>query len=84
MENQPTDPSKWFTPADIVKGIVFFSGMIISTVSLFYNLKSEIHDNKIFNEADKRIVNYRLNSLEAHFSQSAILPKSPEITNRIK
>ncbi len=82
QESQPH--ISWFTKLmsleNIFKATVLFVTLFVQGVIVFYNLKSEIHDNKTFDTAEKQVINYRLQNLEARFQQAeAILPKEIKI-----
>lgn len=49
---------------NILKGAVLVIGFIAQGFLLFYNVRSEIHDNKTNYEADKRIIEFRLSALD--------------------
>lgn len=71
----------------------FFSGLkpkpddlklVIALVVAYYGLKMEIQENRIVNQADKAIINFRLNDLENKLSSSniphlATLPRETKI-----
>jgi len=65
---------------DVVKlilGAVAFAGM-------WFDLKMEVRANKTYYEADKRIINYRLATVEkccGIAAQYAVLPKETKIEN---
>ncbi len=69
-----------FKTENIYKAAFAMIGLLIQGVCIFYSVKQEIHDNKTFDTAEKQIINYRLQSLESHFTQAqAILPKEIKI-----
>jgi hypothetical protein len=53
-----------FEPRDYIKFAGFCIMFILQGFTLYFNLRSEIHDNKTNYEADKKIINYRLADLE--------------------
>ena len=71
----------------------FFSGLkpkpddlklVIALIVAYYGLKMEIQENRIVNNADKAIINFRLNDLESKLSSDkmphfAILPKETKL-----
>jgi hypothetical protein len=62
-----------FTFEDFIKA----AGFVGVFMAGYYNLVSEIRENKIVNNADKVIINFRLDKLESRLklpNQSAILP----------
>lgn len=54
----------------------------------YYNLVSEIRENKIVNNADKVIINFRLDKIEAALhindvpSSVAVLPSQPNVPKK--
>lgn len=68
-----------FTFEDFVKLAGFMTTFLIG----YYNLVSEIRENKIVNNADKAIINFRLDKLESSLGVNAIgggvaiLPSQP-------
>lgn len=68
-----------FTFEDFIKLTGFMTTFIIG----YYNLVSEIRENKIVNNADKAIINFRLDKIEAAIGLNnsvpsvAILPSQP-------
>jgi hypothetical protein len=50
----------------------------------YYNLVNEIRENKIVNNADKVIINFRLDKIESvlHLRTEAILPTSPSVPKK--
>lgn len=54
----------------------------------YYNLVSEIRENKIVNNADKVIINFRLDKIESRLnigdvpSSVAILPSQPNVPKK--
>lgn len=69
-----------FTFEDFVK----LAGFLVTFLIGYYNLVNEIRENKIVNNADKVIINYRLDKLEGmqNFRQEAILPSSPNVPKK--
>ncbi|CAK0764637.1 hypothetical protein CCP3SC1AL1_350005 [Gammaproteobacteria bacterium] len=65
-----------FTTENLFKGTMFLMTMFLQGVIVFYNVKAEIHDNKINYEADKRVVEFRLHAIEQNM---AVLPKEVKI-----
>ena len=71
-----------FTGKDVIH-LVGFAGM---QMTLYFNLVSEIRQNKVFDEADKKVIDYRLRSLEkgnlsdkGNIAEYAILPKETKL-----
>jgi len=50
----------------------------------YYNLVNEIRENKIVNNADKLIINFRLDKIEStlNLKQEAILPQVPQVPKK--
>lgn len=69
-----------FTFEDFIK----LAGFMVTFMVGYYNLVNEIRENKIVNNADKVIINYRLDKLEGmlNFRQDAILPNSPSVPKK--
>lgn len=67
-----------FTATDVVK----LGGLIVALATQFYLLKSEIHDAKSSDKADKQVINYRLTELERCCNISAIKPEEIKIETR--
>jgi hypothetical protein len=73
-----------FTFEDFIKA----AGFLVVFMSGYYNLVSEIKENKIVNNADKVIINFRLATVENLLnvkplpSQSAILPQQPNVPKK--
>lgn len=63
--------------ADFVK----LMGMAFMLMGQYYMLKTEIHDTRTMDKADKQIINYRLTELEKRCNISAIRPKEIKITS---
>lgn len=72
-----------FEGKDVIKLITLVFGFM----TLYFNLKTEIHESKIVNNADKAIINFRLNTIEdvLKINKSvmgvATLPQNPERKN---
>lgn len=69
-----------FTFEDFIKLVGFFTTFMFG----YFNLVQEIRDNKMANNADKVIINYRLSTLEEKLGIEvpngvAILPPTPTI-----
>lgn len=71
-----------FTGKDVIQ-LVGFAGMLMT---MYFNLVSEIRQNKVFDEADKKVIDYRLKDLEKRTlsyndkpMQFAVLPKETKI-----
>ena len=73
-----------FTFEDFIK----LTGFLITFMVGYFNLVSEIRENKIVNNADKVIINFRLDKVESMLNinnipnQSAILPQPPNVPKR--
>ena len=73
-----------FTFEDFIK----LTGFLITFMVGYFNLVSEIRENKIVNNADKVIINFRLDKVESMLNinnipnQSAILPQQPNVPKR--
>ena len=69
-----------FTFEDFVK----LAGFMVTFMVGYYNLVNEIRENKIVNNADKVIINFRLDKLESalHLKQEAILPQVPQVPKK--
>lgn len=67
---------KIFSSENIIKALFGAVGLFMQGVIVFYNVKQEIHDNKILDTADKQVINFRLQALEQNFG---ILPKETKI-----
>jgi hypothetical protein len=73
-----------FTFEDFVK----LSGFMVTFLVGYYNLVSEIRENKIVNNADKVIINFRLDKIESRLNISdvpssvAILPSQPNVPKK--
>lgn len=73
-----------FTFEDFVKMAGFMTTFLIG----YYNLVSEIRENKIVNNADKAIINFRLDKLESSLGVNAmsggvaILPSQPNVPKK--
>lgn len=74
-----------FTTEDFVKGI----GFIASIMALYFNLKSDLSELRIVNNADKVIINFRLDELEKAVNKGitnnpavAILPNSINVPKK--
>lgn len=73
-----------FTFEDFIKLTGFMTTFLIG----YYNLVSEIRENKIVNNADKVIINFRLDKIEAAIGLNksnqgvAILPSQPNAPKR--
>lgn len=50
----------------------------------YYNLVNEIRENKVVNNADKVIINFRLDKIEGvlNLRQEAILPQVPQVPKK--
>jgi hypothetical protein len=50
----------------------------------YYNLVNEIRENKVVNNADKVIINFRLDKIEGalNLKQEAILPQVPQVPKK--
>lgn len=68
----PQPANSYFTPENVFKLCGLLITATIQGCVLFFMLKTEIHDNKVLDTADKQIINFRLASLE---NQAAVLPK---------
>ena len=73
-----------FTITDFIK----FAGFAFTGLMFFFNLRDEIRENKIVNNADKVIINYRITTIEDFLKINnkpsigvAILPQVPERKN---
>jgi hypothetical protein len=73
-----------FTFEDFVK----LAGFMVTFLVGYYNLVSEIRENKIVNNADKVIINFRLDKIESRLNISdvpssvAILPSQPNVPKK--
>lgn len=73
-----------FTFEDFVK----LAGFMVTFLVGYYNLVSEIRENKIVNNADKVIINFRLDKIEAALhindvpSSVAVLPSQPNVPKK--
>lgn len=73
-----------FTFEDFVK----LAGFMVTFLVGYYNLVSEIRENKIVNQADKVIINFRLDKIESALninnvpSSVAILPSQPNVPKK--
>jgi len=73
-----------FTFEDFVK----LAGFMVTFLVGYYNLVSEIRENKIVNNADKVIINFRLDKIESRLnigdvpSSVAILPSQPNVPKK--
>jgi hypothetical protein len=73
-----------FTFEDFVK----LAGFMVTFLVGYYNLVSEIRENKIVNNADKVIINFRLDKIESALnitrvpSSVAILPSQPNVPKK--
>ena len=71
-----------FTGKDVIQ-LVGFAGMLMT---MYFNLVSEIRQNKVFDEADKKVIDYRISTLEkkqlsykGEIADFAILPKETKL-----
>jgi len=68
-------------PKDYVKGFTLMFGLM----TVYFNLRLEIRENKMVNNADKVVFNYRISHIEDFLkinrmtSSMATLPTSPSI-----
>jgi hypothetical protein len=69
-----------FTFEDFIK----LAGFIITFMVGYYNLVNEIRENKVLNQADKLIVNFRLDKIEGalNLRQEAILASPPSVPKK--
>jgi len=69
-----------FTFEDFIK----LAGFMVTFMVGYYNLVNEIRENKIVNNADKVIINYRIDKIESvlHLRTEAILPVSPSVPKK--
>ena len=69
-----------FTFEDFIK----LAGFMVTFMVGYYNLVNEIRENKIVNNADKVIINFRLDKIEStlHLRTEAILPASPQVPKK--
>jgi hypothetical protein len=73
-----------FTFEDFIK----LAGFMVTFLVGYYNLVSEIRENKIVNQADKLIINFRLDKIESRLnindvpSSVAILPSQPNVPKK--
>lgn len=56
---------------DTLKIVGFLSALMVTR----NDIVSEIRENKVFDAADKQIINYRIQELEKHCQIAAIEPK---------
>jgi hypothetical protein len=78
-----TMDKKIWSSENLIK--LFGLGLMLGTQ--FFLLKQEIHDNKTLDNADKQVINYRLNELEKCCNiqnQFAILPKETQLETENK
>lgn len=74
-----TDFSKIkFTTEDVIKLL----GIACMFIAQYFLLKTEIHDAKTMDAADKQVINYRLADLERCCNLSAIKPEEVKITSK--
>lgn len=73
-----------FSFEDFIKLAGFMGTFLVG----YYNLVSEIRENKIVNNADKVIINFRLDKIEAALhlndvpSSVAVLPSQPNVPKK--
>ena len=69
-----------FTFEDFIK----LAGFMITFMVGYYNLVNEIRENKIVNNADKVIINYRIEKIESvlNLRQEAILASPPSVPKK--
>ena len=69
-----------FTFEDFIK----LAGFMITFMFGYYNLVNEIRENKIVNNADKVIINYRIEKIESvlNLRQEAILTAPPSVPKK--
>jgi hypothetical protein len=69
-----------FTFEDFIK----LAGFMITFMVGYYNLVNEIRENKIVNNADKVIINYRIEKIESvlNLRQEAILTAPPSVPKK--
>jgi hypothetical protein len=69
-----------FTFEDFIK----LAGFMVTFMVGYYNLVNEIRENKIVNNADKVIINFRLDKIEnaMHLRTEAILPSPPSVPKK--
>ena len=69
-----------FTFEDFIK----LAGFMITFMVGYYNLVNEIRENKIVNNADKVIINYRIEKIEnvLNLRQEAILASPPSVPKK--
>ena len=69
-----------FTFEDFIK----LTGFMVTFMVGYYNLVNEIRENKIVNNADKLIINFRLDKIEStlNLKQEAILPQVPQVPKK--
>ena len=73
-----------FSFEDFVKLAGFMGTFLVG----YYNLVSEIRENKVVNNADKVIINFRLDKIEAALhindvpSSVAVLPSQPNVPKK--
>ena len=69
-----------FTFEDFIK----LAGFLVTFMVGYYNLVNEIRENKIVNNADKVIINFRLDKIEStlNLRQEAILPQVPQVPKK--
>lgn len=69
-----------FTFEDFIK----LAGFMVTFMVGYYNLVNEIRENKVVNNADKVIINFRLDKIEGvlNLKQEAILPQQPSVPKK--
>lgn len=69
-----------FTFEDFIK----LAGFMVTFMVGYYNLVNEIRENKVVNNADKVIINFRLDKIEGvlNLRQEAILPQVPQVPKK--
>ena len=69
-----------YTFEDFIK----LTGFMVTFMVGYYNLVNEIRENKIVNNADKLIINFRLDKIEStlNLKQEAILPQVPQVPKK--